>query len=229
VTRVLLTGMSGTGKSMVIEELASRGYRAVDTDENGLSELVAVPADHPTGLDSGQDWMWREDRIRALLSTDQGDVLFLGGCAPNQGKFYPWFDHVILLTAPPGVIVERLATRTTNPYGKRPEEVARVLHLQQTIEPVLRRGAGHVVDTSAPLDEVVATVLRIAGIPRAIAFRFARVSRFLRACSRPPGPLAPSARLRILRRWQHHPGRIRSREGTLAQLTGIGTINAQLC
>jgi shikimate kinase len=156
--------MSGTGKSTVIRELAARGYKAVDADEGGLSELVSVPLDEPTGLDPGQDWVWREDRIQALLSTADADVLFLGGCSPNQGKFYPQLDHVILLTAPAQVIVERLATRTTNPYGKRPEEVARVLHLLETVEPLLRRGAGHVVDTGAPLDEVVAEVLRCVGI-----------------------------------------------------------------
>jgi shikimate kinase len=161
--RVLLTGMSGVGKSAVLEELAARGYKAVDTDHGGLSEVVPVPLDEPTGLDPGHDWVWREDRIQDLLSTVDAGLLFLGGCAPNQGKFYPQFDHIVLLTAPAAVIVERLATRTTNPYGKRPQEVARVLSLMQTIEPVLRRGAQHVVDTSAPLDQVVAKILRCVG------------------------------------------------------------------
>lgn len=161
--RVLLTGMSGTGKSTVIEDLAARGYKAVDTDYGGLSELVSVSEDELTGLEPGQDWVWREDRIQELLSTDDVDVLFLCGCSPNQGKFYSQFDHIILLSAPAHVIVERLATRTTNPYGKRPEEVARALSLLQTIEPMLRRGAGHEVDTSVPLNQVVATVLRLVG------------------------------------------------------------------
>ncbi|MCE3276376.1 MAG: shikimate kinase [Propionibacteriaceae bacterium] len=161
--RVLLTGMSGVGKSVLLEELAARGYKAVDTDYGGLSEMVSVPANEPTGLDPGHDWVWREDRIHDLLSTADADVLFLGGCSPNQGRFYPLFDHIILLTAPAPVIVERLATRTTNPYGKRPAEVARVLGLIQTIEPLLRRGAGHVVDTSDPLDQVVTQVLRLVG------------------------------------------------------------------
>jgi hypothetical protein len=63
------------------------------------------------------------------------------------------------------VIVERLAMRANNPYGKRPEEVARVLGLVQTVEPMLRRSAEHVVDTSVPLDRVVEKVLRLVGLP----------------------------------------------------------------
>ena len=98
------------------------------------------------------------------VAGEGGEAFFLAGCSPNQGLFCPLFDQIVLLTAPADVIVERLAARTTNPYGKRPEEVARVLELQRTIEPLLRRGAGHVVDTRVPLIEVVAAVLRIAGI-----------------------------------------------------------------
>ena len=153
--------MSGTGKSTVIAELATRGYKAVDADEHCFSELVSVPLDEPTGLDPGQDWVWREDRIQEVLSNDDADILFLSGCSPNQGTFYPQLDHIILLTAPPSVLVERLATRTTNPYGKRPEEVARVLELQQTIEPLLRKGATHVIDTIMPLEQVIAEILSV--------------------------------------------------------------------
>ena len=99
-----------------------------------------------------------------LLSTEDADLLFVSGCAANMGKFLSQFDHIVLLSAPAEVIVERLATRTTNTYGKRPEEVARTLELMECIEPRLRRIAGHEIDTSAPLDEVIATILRIAAL-----------------------------------------------------------------
>ena len=147
--RVLLTGMSGTGKSTVIRELAARGFKAVDTDD-GWSEYG------PDG-----DWVWREDRIQRLLSLEDGDVLFGSGCATNQVKFYPRFDHVVLLSVPAAVIVDRLATRTNNPYGKGPDEVAEVLGYLQTVEPLLRKTASCEIDTSAPLDEVVETLRRL--------------------------------------------------------------------
>jgi dephospho-CoA kinase len=159
--------MSGTGKSSVIGELAARGYKAVDADGPAYSEWVEVSGD-TSALGSpewgSRDWMWREDRIQDLLSTEDADLLFVSGCAANMGKFLPQFDHVVLLSAPAEVIVERLAARTTNAYGKRPEEVARTLELIETVEPRLRRVAGHEIDASAPLDEVVVTVLRIAAL-----------------------------------------------------------------
>lgn len=164
VQRILLTGMSGTGKSTVISELAARGYKAIDADCDAFSTWVAVGADDDTPgtpVEADRDWVWRTEQIQALLSTEDADVLFVSGCAPNMGQFLPQFDQVILLSAPAAVIVERLATRTTNTYGQRPEEVARVLTLIDEVEPRLRRVANHEIDTSAPLDSVVAAVLRL--------------------------------------------------------------------
>ena len=66
-------------------------------------------------------------------------------------------------SAPTPVIVERLATRTNNPYGKHPEDLARILGDIETVEPLLRRGASVEIDTSAPLERVVETILRLVG------------------------------------------------------------------
>ena len=154
--------MSGTGKSTVIKELGARGYKAVDADYGGLSELVGIPAGSDrSGLGAEQDWIWREDRIADLLSTEDADVLFLSGTASNQGKFYGQFDHIVLLTAPAAVMTERLIRRSNNPYGKDPKDLARTLALKQTVEPLLRRGADLEIDTSVPVDEVVVKILGV--------------------------------------------------------------------
>ena len=150
--RVLLTGMSGTGKStlVLVQELRARGYKAVDVGEPGWSEY-----------DAEGDWVWREERIRELLAEDDADLLFISGCATNQVKFYEHFDHVILLSAPPEVLLERLSSRSTNSYGKSPMERADVLRYVRTVEPQLRRTAGHEIETTVSVDEVVAILLQL--------------------------------------------------------------------
>jgi hypothetical protein len=55
-----------------------------------------------------------------------------------------------------------LRRRTSNTYGKDPDEVARTLELVETVEPLLRRVADYEIDASAPLADVVAALLRLA-------------------------------------------------------------------
>lgn len=156
VAVVLVTGMSGTGKSAALAELARRGHRVVDTDYGAYSEEVR----RPDARDSEQ--VWREDRIGALLDGHNDGVLFISGCVSNQGKFYPRFKAVVLLTAPADVILERVASRESNAFGKRDGERDRILDDLAKVEPLLRASATAEIDTRAPLDEVVAALESIA-------------------------------------------------------------------
>jgi dephospho-CoA kinase len=153
VRRILITGLAGAGKSSVIRALAASGLKAIDTDWNPEWECVGA---------NGDEWVWREDRIRLLLDEENADALFVSACVSNQGKFYDRFDQVILLSAPESITVQRLLNRTDNPYGKRPEEIADVLGYKATVEPMLRKVASAEIDTSIPLAEVVAKVLEIS-------------------------------------------------------------------
>ena len=81
--------------------------------------------------------------------------LFVAGCKSNQGKFYPRFDHIVLLSAPAGVLLARIAARDNNPYGKSPAERDQILHHLATVEPLLRATATDEIDTSAPISQVV--------------------------------------------------------------------------
>jgi dephospho-CoA kinase len=151
VKRILLTGMSGTGKSAVVRALAARGFKAVDTDD-GWSEP------QPDGRQQ-----WREDAIAGLLATEDAPVLFVAGCEENQVRFHAQFDHIVLLSAPAEILAGRLATRTGNPYGKAPGELDRILADLDSVEPLLRQVADYEIQTTMPVDEVVATILRLVG------------------------------------------------------------------
>jgi shikimate kinase len=101
--------------------------------------------------------------VERLLDTEDADVLFVAGCEENQVRFLPRFDHIVLLSAPLETLLQRLETRTGNPYGKAPEERRRFLEDVEAVEPLLRRAATAEVRTSAPLPEVVARILEAVG------------------------------------------------------------------
>jgi hypothetical protein len=155
--------MSGTGKSSALAELGRRGYRVVDTGDPGWREYHEA-VESSDELHRGE-WLWVEERITRLLNTDDGRSLFVEGCVRNQSRFYDRFDAVVLLSAPTEVILDRVARRTANDYGKTPLERAMILDDLANVEPLLRQGCTHELDASRPLDDVVADLIAIASHP----------------------------------------------------------------
>jgi broad-specificity NMP kinase len=149
--RVLVTGMSGTGKSIVLAELARRGFRVVETDDAPWSEWSEA--------DGG--YVWREDLVAELLSREHGGTLYVSGTVSNQGRFYPRFDAVVLLSAPVDVLLRRIEARTTNNYGKTAAERALILSDIAEAEPLLRATCTHEIDATQPLADVVAQLVEI--------------------------------------------------------------------
>ncbi|GGL13122.1 AAA family ATPase [Mangrovihabitans endophyticus] len=148
MARVLITGMSGVGKSTLLRELSRRGWPVVDTDDDGWT----LP-----------DGTWDEPRMTALLAGH--DVLVVSGTVDNQGRFYTRFDQVILLSAPLRVMRERIARRTTNPYGKTAAQMAEIERYVREVEPLLRRGASVELDGRTPVTELADAVEQLAERP----------------------------------------------------------------
>src|SRR6478735_1202127 len=143
--RVLVTGMSGVGKSTLVEELRRRGHAAYDADDDGFS---APRAD-------GR-WGWRAEAVGVLLARSRG-LLFFAGCSEEQASLP--FDYRVLLTLPREVLIARLRDRTTNPYGRGDAELANVLADLAEIEPLLRRSADLVLDATLPTAELADRII----------------------------------------------------------------------
>lgn len=147
--KILVTGMSGSGKSTALGELAMRGFQVVDTDEPGWKER------------RDGEWVWREDRMAELLAADGERTLYVSGCVSNQGRFYDSFDAVVLLSAPADVILGRIETRTTNDFGRDLGERALILADLDSTEPRLRATCTHEIDATRPVDDVVEALIGI--------------------------------------------------------------------
>jgi adenylate kinase family enzyme len=138
--------MSGTGKSTLLEALAERDHLTVDTDYDGWTLA---------------DGRWDATRMSGLL--DREPDVVVAGTVDNQGDFYDRFDHVVLLTAPLGILIERVSSRTTNPYGQTADEQAEIARYVQSVEPLLRRTATIELDGRASVDELADAVEELTG------------------------------------------------------------------
>lgn len=142
--RVLVTGMSGVGKSTLLEEMKQRGWVTIDTDYGAWK----------TDAES-----WRAHRMTELLDAEA--EVIVAGTVENQGQFYDRFDHIALLSAPAEILIERVRTRTNNPYGKSAAEQADIRRYIAEVEPLLRAGATLELDATLPIDILADTIQRL--------------------------------------------------------------------
>lgn len=150
---VMVTGMSGTGKSTALAQLRRRGHRVVETDDPGW----IVEADTAAGPEP----IWDLSRIEALIESHRSGWLFVAGCVANQRAVYDRFDAVVLLSAPPDVILARVSNRA-NPFGATAGDREKIVEDLKTFEPLLRAGVDREIVTTVPIAEVVAELEQIA-------------------------------------------------------------------
>jgi len=141
MTRILITGMSGVGKSTLLAALSQEGHLTIDTDYGDWKTAAGL---------------WDEDLMTAALHT-HADVV-VAGTVENQGEFYDRFDHIVLLSAPLSVILQRVMHRAENPYGKTAAQRAEIEENLKSVEPLLRRGATMEIDAGQSTADTARTI-----------------------------------------------------------------------
>jgi len=160
----LITGYPATGKSSVAEELQRRGYTAYDTDNlQGLNHYVhkdGTPVDFSKGHIEDQseiESVWDRAKFAALLQS--ADVVFICAITSRQHEFYDQFDKIFVLTIDEATLKHRLLTRTTNNFGKHPNEMKMLVDGRKGFEEQMLKENATPIDAMQPLGKVVDDIL----------------------------------------------------------------------
>ena len=170
VALVLVTGTSGSGKSAVCVALRDRGHEAHDMDLDGNAAWVHRETGRhwPAGVrpdTDAPDWFvqyeWRAvpAKIAALAEGARERPVFLCGMTTNGHEVWHLYSLVVFLSIDEATIRHRIASRTTNDFGKTANELDAILVWHDVAEQQHREAGAVVVDATMPLDQVVDAVL----------------------------------------------------------------------
>lgn len=172
MTVVWVTGSPGVGKSTVCALLRARHELAVDTDWEGYNHWVdratgevVIDPSYPVPAGWLECFAWRISRaeVQALVERAHDKTAFLFGSVENEIDVWDLFDHVVCLVADNGTLEHRLLTRTTNEFGKHPEELAAALDRNDAVETNYRRFGATIIDGRLPPSEVADAILVAVG------------------------------------------------------------------
>jgi hypothetical protein len=167
VRLVWVTGISGAGKSTACQALKSIGIAAIDTDWDGFNHWIhrvtgepVVDPPYPTPADwlDTHAWHIRPELVQTLRNNSPG-VTFLFAAVANESEVWDLFDRVGCFVVDDETVRHRLATRTSNAFGKHPADLDRILEWNREQESSYRRLGATIIDGTRPVDEVVDAVL----------------------------------------------------------------------
>jgi len=170
---IYITGISGSGKSTVCEELKRRGYKAYDTDHDGIAffyhnDTGEAVTKHVSAEERTPEWRlkhtWKAKRedVEKLTVEAKDNLVFLCGVTSNDAdELWDLFDHVFALTLNEEILKHRINNRTNSDSGKNPHELANLIRWQQTASEDYEKLGATLIDATQPLADVVDEIIRI--------------------------------------------------------------------
>jgi len=168
MSKYLITGRQGSGKTTVIKQLQKLGYTAYNTDD--LPDVTKLQ-DKETGetiewpeakVDwSRYAWNWQKPEIEILLSSDE--VVFIGAVVSNQLDFYPMFDKVFVITVSGDTLKARLEAHEHSSHHL-PGVIDRITNDHEKKQALFINEGAEPISGEQPVKDITNNILKLVGL-----------------------------------------------------------------
>lgn len=168
---ILITGVSGVGKTSLSNKLNELGYKSYDIDDiPGLFSMVhretKLPIQNHDNFDIEKvkvmTWICDIPKLESIIKNEKNELAFYCGGGSNVYQFMKLFNKVILLTTNLETTKNRLSNRTDNDFARTPEVQEYVLGKKDNWESEMIKKGAIVVEAHENLSTVAKEVIGIA-------------------------------------------------------------------
>lgn len=165
---ILITGVAGSGKSSVCEELRKRGYKAYDIENiHGLFNMVHKKTGKIADKYDNDnlewvkqhDWICNKNKLQELVGKNAKGIVFYCGTASNLDELLFLFDKIFLLKVSPKILRERLNTRKSNDFGRTSEVQEWILEWKDWWENHMREKGAIIIDANQDIQEITTDII----------------------------------------------------------------------
>lgn len=164
--KILITGVSGTGKSTTCRALNKSGIFSIDfSDIPGLcfwcDKKTLAKVEYPANLSA--EWFDKHTRwcdiakLKAYIDQHE-DIVITGVASGNEEEYYKLFDKVILLECDPKTFTHRMQTRGV-PWGETVAAQNQVIDWSKSFNSKLKSRGAISINTEGEFGLVFAKIL----------------------------------------------------------------------
>jgi dephospho-CoA kinase len=165
MNKIFITGISGTGKTVIADALQKKGINAFDMDMHDLCCWInkndGKKVDYEAKLDKefidSHVWVCDTELLKKMLDTE-GTVVMLGH-PENTEEILPLFDKFILLQCKPETFLKRILERKDNDFGKDETAKQHLLDTYKKFENDMLKLGAESLNVEGPLDDVINNIM----------------------------------------------------------------------
>ena len=154
MVKVLLTGMSGVGKSTILKQISKSYSHSIDFDYDGWIHMD----------DMSNDRKMDTNRIINYIQKYNDEDIFFSGTTINQKEIYPYLDFIITLTAPIEIMHERILSRENNSFGKSNHDWEKIKNDKREFEQLIMKSSDFVISTDKIANDIVDEIYNRVGL-----------------------------------------------------------------